>query len=143
MDRDMCMNQQCVMRTKCLRYTGKASDVQAYTPFVPINNSSVGFSCVGKISLYHNHNKKYIPKNPALYVNIDKHSKVIEEAPDYRITSDLNIISTKGNNKIIRPYFDKELKVELRVEKNKPKRFSLNVLIKKYYPDVELKTIKP
>jgi hypothetical protein len=118
---------------------GKADIVQSYFPFVPISNLNVGFSCVGKISIYAHHNKKYVPKNPSLYVDVNKHSKVLEEAPDYRITSDLNIISTKGNCKIVRPYFDRELRVELRVGKNKPKRFSLNKLIQKYYPNVELK----
>jgi len=115
---------------------GKPSPVQAYTPFTPIRNKEKGFSCVGRIDIYLNHNKKHIPKNNAEYVDLDRDSKVIEEAPDYRITKDHNIISTIGKPKVMAQYYAKGmLNIYLRVGVNKSKRFSVSKLIKKYYPE--------
>lgn len=136
MDRDMCLNSSCVMKTKCLRYMGKTDIVQAYTNFKPLRNTTRGFSCVGRIDIHAHHNKKYRPKNSANYVDLIADSKVIEEAPDYRITSDHNIISVIGNPKIMSQSFNKGMvNVYLRVGTNQTKRFSVNKLIKKYYPE--------
>ena len=136
MDRDMCLNSKCMMKVKCLRYMGKTDVVQAYTNFKPLRNTTRGFSCVGRIDIHAHHNKKYRPKNSANYVDLIADSKVIEEAPMYRITSDHNVISMKGNTKIVAQYFDSgRLLVELRVSENKAKRFNVKKLIKKYYPE--------
>ena len=136
MDRDMCLNNSCVMKSKCLRYMGKVDAVQSYFPFTPIRNNVKAFRCIGKVDLYLHHNKKYKPKNHVEYAVIDDHSKVIEEAPMYRITQDANVISTNGNPKIIKQFLDKkDIYVRLYVDGGKRRTFGIKFLMNKYFPN--------
>lgn len=118
---------------------GEADTIQSYTPFKPLKNRLVSFKCVGFIKLDTYHNKRYKPKNIANYVELGDDVKVIEEAPMYRITVNGDVISTYGHHKVLRPFYNyKSLYVQVKIN-DKKKNLMIDKLMKKYYPDVELK----